>query len=342
MNDAERRELEEMLRDALHQEAARIQPAGDGLARIRQRVATRRRILSWLRPGLGVVAAVCTAVAATTVVPLYLRGDARHQDTAGQSLSAPPGVSSTVQRDALTAASSPVPSALRSPDVSTRSEATAPDGGKATLPDMVTVWPYGTRGEGGSRADQDVRQHPDLADPLRVAKQFVQSFVGSDNDLVTQNNGPLEAGIGVTVFRKADDGSRQPVSLVYLVRVQDSDSSPYVVVDARGVDAKGRPAMTLDPGPLQGTAKVPVEGTFVDLPGGTAAVQVELREPGSEEILAHDMPRFVSDAGVPPQQVWKTSLTPVRALHTRTGTVAAWTVDVDNHVLAFVAEPTDG
>jgi hypothetical protein len=46
--------LDALLRDTLRHEADGVQPAGDGLARIQQRVATRRARLAWLRPAMAV------------------------------------------------------------------------------------------------------------------------------------------------------------------------------------------------------------------------------------------------------------------------------------------------
>jgi hypothetical protein len=55
---------ENRLRDLLRSEAETIHPAGDGLARIRERVARRRRVRFWLLPS----AAVATAAAAAAFV----------------------------------------------------------------------------------------------------------------------------------------------------------------------------------------------------------------------------------------------------------------------------------
>lgn len=346
-HDAERRKLEELLREALHAEAARIQPAGEGLDRIRQRVAARRRMLSWLRPSLGVLATVCAVAATVTTLLLYLRsGDSQPVESGRQALSAHPARTAS---GVPTATELPAPGLADvtpvSPDVSTRSQPPTPIDGDPGLPDMTTVWPYGSRGEGLRKADRDVRSrvHPDLVDPRQTAVRFIESFVGTADKLIPDDGVRLEAGIGVTVSRLTGDGALQPVSRVYLVRVRKADDSPYVVVNASRPGSQGQPTMTVDPGTLQGTSELRVGGTFLvgSMPAKTASVKVELREPGGDEVLASDSPSFSPDPDVPEQQDWTATLTPIRKLRTPTGTVAAWTVDVQNHLLAFVAEPTD-
>src|SRR5262249_36283275 len=64
--------LADLLRKALREEADRLPPRGDGLVRIRDRVAVRRRRLSWLRPVL-VVATAAGVAAAAGAVPVVLR-----------------------------------------------------------------------------------------------------------------------------------------------------------------------------------------------------------------------------------------------------------------------------
>ena len=46
--------FEELLRNALTDEADDITPAGDGLARIQQRVTARQARFRWLRPAIAV------------------------------------------------------------------------------------------------------------------------------------------------------------------------------------------------------------------------------------------------------------------------------------------------
>jgi hypothetical protein len=68
-------ELGALLRDALREEADRVTPSGDGLARIRARVAQRRDRFQWfLRPGVA-AAALAAALLGGTGIGLLLAGD---------------------------------------------------------------------------------------------------------------------------------------------------------------------------------------------------------------------------------------------------------------------------
>src|SRR5262249_56206465 len=72
MGPEDDQELADLLRKALRGEADRPPPRGDGLVRIRERVAGRRRRLSWLRPVL-VVATAAGVASAAVAVPAVLR-----------------------------------------------------------------------------------------------------------------------------------------------------------------------------------------------------------------------------------------------------------------------------
>ncbi|HEY9476349.1 MAG TPA: hypothetical protein VIS06_21175, partial [Mycobacteriales bacterium] len=225
------------------------------------------------------------------------------------------------------------------------STAPTPTGVDSDLPDMTTVWPYGSRREGMRRADQDVSAEvrPELDDPHQTALEFIRSFVGTTDTLVAAGDAPLAAGIGVTVSRKSSDGNQEPVSLVYLVRVRQGNDSPYVVVDASEPTHGNDPAsMTVRPGVLDGTSAMTVTGTVVrpDFSQPVASIKVELREPGQDQTLASQQPALSPDPDQAQQQLWTATLTPIRSLSTPTGTVAAWAVDKQNHLLGFVAVPT--
>ncbi|HEX5494046.1 MAG TPA: hypothetical protein VFX70_05660 [Mycobacteriales bacterium] len=350
MTNPERRELEDQLRRALNDAAARIHPAGDGLDRIRERAQRRHRRLGWMRPALGVAAAtVVVALAAT--VPLYLHSTSTDRGTALGSTTG----TATGHRTTLTATPAhPVPTS--EPESATTHGSSASGGISPTqsspaLPDMTTVWPYGSRREGGHRADQDVADqvHPALRDPRQTALEFIRSFVGTSDPLVADRDTPLAAGIGVTVSRQTGDGNPQPVSLVYLVRVRRGDDAPYVVVDASRPPLDGSSeAMSVQPGMLQGVAPLMVTGTVTptdptdqaNQADQIASVKVELREPGQDQTLASQSPVLSPNPNQTQEQTWTAMLTPIRPLSTPTGTVAAWTVDAENHLLNFVAAPT--
>lgn len=356
MNEPGRGELEDLLRRALDDTAGRVHPAGDGLERIRARVGGRRRWLAGSRPGLAVATAAVLVVLAAAV-PLYLRTVPSPHHTAGQALHAVSSAPHSSPSPGPAATTGPTPSESTERAISTP---TAPGSdpatlinGDPTLPDVTTVWPYSSRREGNLRADEDVTEHvhPSLRDPGATALTFIRSFVGTGDSLVAGHGSPLAAGIGITVSTRSNDGQLTPVSLVYLVRVRRGDDAPYVVVDASTPpEGSASNSMTLRPGTLRGTSAMTVDGTVIagDTAPRIASVKVELREPGQDTTLASQSPPLVPDdtpgptdqADLAGQRTWTATLTPIRPLATPTGTVAAWTVDEDNHLLAFVAAPT--
>lgn len=188
-------DLEGLLRRSLGAEADRIEPAGDGLRRIRERTARTRNWSRWRVPALalaGAAAAVAALVAAPSLLPSL------------QPSGRPAGAPSA----APTPGSTPIPG--------------------AGVNDVRTVWPYGSRAEGFRRAgaDEAARTYGDLTKPDQVAVRFVGSYVGT-RSLAAVSLGAYLAGLRMEVTR---DGV--PVSLVYLVRVRVGDDAPYVVVDA--------------------------------------------------------------------------------------------------------------
>lgn len=351
MSESEQRDIEDLLRQALQQHAGQIHPMGDGLERIRTRVSRRHTMLSWLRPAAAVAGATMV-VAGAVLVPTYLRG---HDEGSADRTSALTAASSTTPRVKPVTPADPTAVPNSPESMSTMTSQSTPDADVSStninndpsLPDMTTVWPYGTRSEGTRRADNDVatKARPTLRDPQQTALRFVQSFVGSvpsDDSLVAERGEPMGAGIGVVVSRESSNGGRNPVSLVYLVRVRRDNDSPYVVVNARAPESAGQQAsMTVDSGGLQGTDEITVTGSVAEQAApGAALIKIVLHEPGENETVASNaVPLTGLKADT--SQDWTTSLTPTRRLGSKTGTVAAWTVDVDNHLLGFVAVPTD-
>jgi len=293
-------DMEDLLRRALAERADRVDPAPDGLSRIRQRTRVRRDRSRWRVPVMtlaGTAALIGAVFAAPSVLPsLPSAGD----DTAGSGATAasPPaddvGTSTPVPTD------TPVPG--------------------AGVNDLVTVWPYASRAEGYARAEQDMAAgtYPDLSQPDVVAVTFVESYVGASQALTAESAGRWKAGLRMEVSR---DGT--VVSLVYLARVRVGNDAPYVVVDATS------PALTV-------TALPGVGGTVAA--GGTrtsptAVPLVDLREPGAVEPLATTQ-ATVADGE------WSAELVPGPPAGTRTGAVAAWTLDADGGVTAFAADST--
>ncbi|MFL6130299.1 MAG: hypothetical protein ACJ73E_14705 [Mycobacteriales bacterium] len=314
------RELEALLRQALAEEAGRVQPAGDGLARIRQRTDRSRGWARWRMPALA-LAGTAALLAAIVAAPSLLPGLDR---TPGITPGAPgasgvPGGSTP----AATATSAPAPV-----------QSTAIAG--AGVNDVQTVWPYPSRRVGYTDAEQDVAagRYPDLTRPDVAAVAFVESYVGPDQPLTAVSAGRWKAGLRMDVRRGG-----VPVSVVYLVRVRVGNDAPYVVVEATSADRQ--PVLVLDPPPrLDGTATLTVGGTLRRYPGNAApALTVQLRDPGRDEPLATARAAVTGSAE---NRRWSARLVPDRPGAAPTAAVAAWITDPDGAVTQFVASATAG
>jgi hypothetical protein len=156
---------EDRLRDLLRSEASTINPAGDGLARIRERVARRRRARSWLLPS----AAVATAAAAAAFVLLA------PDDHKTQTLQ--PGGTPTPTSE---------PSASPGP---------ADDGGMPL--DRAAIWPFTSSSQLASWQST----YPYAENPLDVGRHFVADYLGLTGVDVSQtcvSCGVLQLKVGGT------------------------------------------------------------------------------------------------------------------------------------------------
>lgn len=155
---ADDRMAEERLREILRAEATTIVPAGDGLAKIRERVERRRRWRLWLLPS----AALATAGAAAAFF-LFLPDDARKTQTL-QPLNTPTPTATT--------APTPVPTTTNTPTVQ------PPDSW-----DGPAYWPFASEADLQYVADPV----PDwLQDPLEVGKRLVRDVLELQGVTVTQ------------------------------------------------------------------------------------------------------------------------------------------------------------
>ncbi|HUR51279.1 MAG TPA: Gmad2 immunoglobulin-like domain-containing protein [Mycobacteriales bacterium] len=139
---------EDRLRDLLRSEADTIVPAGDGLARIRERIARRRRARFWLLPS----AAVATAAAAGAF--FLLAPDDRRTATL-----TPAQTPSALPAPEPTASTSPVP--------------VAPDDGGMPLTGAA-IWPFTSQAQAASWT----QDYPYAGDGLEVGRHFVADFLG--------------------------------------------------------------------------------------------------------------------------------------------------------------------
>ena len=335
------RELEALLQQALAEQAARVEPAGDGLTRIRERTRRRRGLWSrWSVPALALAGAAAVILGVTLLPSLLPREDGSPTQPGAQGVSSAPAPTSSAPATVGPTTPSPGRSPTVGPGPGTvtpprNTSPTASPTAPVEIQDRQTVWPYATRREGATRADQDVRtgRYPNLRDPALTAVDFVASFVGRDG-LTASRLDAYPPGLRMLVSR---DG--RPVSTVFLVRVRAADDAPYVVVSASRDAIDPQPSLAvLELPPAVGTAGLPVTGTVRrDAGAAGPTVTVQLREPGGTGPLARAAVPVVLDGQ--PVRVWSTTLSPARAL-TSTGVVAAWTVGADGKVLEFVAAPT--
>lgn len=150
---------EDQLRDILRAEAARIVPAGDGLARIQARVARKRRARLFLVPGAAL------AAAGVTLAFVALGGGGTQKLT---QTPATPGPAPTA-----TTEGTPAPQASSSPAV------VAP----AFVP---ALWPFSTQAQVEAWRD-DPSKMPWAGSSLEVARHFVSDYLRLTDAHVVQN-----------------------------------------------------------------------------------------------------------------------------------------------------------
>jgi hypothetical protein len=343
-------DLERLLRSALDNEARAHEPAGDGLVRIRQRVARRRHWSVWFKPTLA-LAGAAVVIASVLAVPSYLTG---RDDVPVLVDSANPARPAPLSEPATASAQRSGPGSPTAPGPlpGTRSGQTGgttptgspspsdawgtPIGGDPELPDRVALWPYPSRRIGHDRADDDVAsgRYPNLSDAGQTAVDFVASYLGSEQGLSATRLGRADPGVQMLVQRRTAAGETVPVSNVFLVRVRKADDSPYVVLGASRATLGD--SLTIFPTPrLSGTDPLTITGNVRREPDAAdPTIRVSLREPGATEDLALTSTTVeLADAS---PRTWTAELTPFRPL-AGTGVVAAWTTDEDGQVLEFVA-----
>jgi hypothetical protein len=198
-------EYTDRLREAFRAEAEEIVPAGDGLARIRERTARRGAIMRWVRP-VAVVGGAAV-IAAGIAIGFALTGN---DDTRLRQNPAPPAASSS-----------------ETPSTATPTPPTLPVAGAPTLAVGLPLWPYadGSAAAAAKGTAQDV-------DPATVALRFTTVHLGfTDNNLVlgtTKSSDGKQAWVSIGYHT---EGSRTATAAVIHV-VQWSDG-PWEVVGTR-------------------------------------------------------------------------------------------------------------
>jgi hypothetical protein len=297
-------DLESLLRRALHEQADRVQPLGDGLAKIQQRAAGRRRRRSWLRPTLAALAAAVAVVGALGV-PALLHRSAPDSGTENAA-SAP-----SRTQAATTHSSTPM----------------TPETAPSTPARYVPSWPYSS-----DIAALRSKSSATLRSPEALATSFVYSFVSTvpagtaaPAKLVAKMPQQQPPGKGVTVdVERADLG--RSICQVRLSQLSGSPAS-YVVTGATTKDLTVRAT-----GTAQGAESVRVGGTY-KLASDQSATQLwsALVVPDGSTT-----PELQAPTADDPMPQWSRQLNlPKRA--SGPAIVAAWTVDPDGNVLDFTA-----
>jgi hypothetical protein len=161
---------EDRLAALLREQAETVVPAGDGLARIRTRVAARRRARWFLIPS----AAVATGLAAVAVLVLQGPDD---KSSLRQVTAPSPSTSATATEQPSPSpepSANPQPSATPVPGVSPQpsTSATRP----ATSAFVPAIWPFASHAQVEAwRADQSSK--PWAGDNLGVAQHFVTDYL---------------------------------------------------------------------------------------------------------------------------------------------------------------------
>jgi hypothetical protein len=352
-------DLEDLLRRSLHEHADKITPADDGLMRIRDQIARRRRPWSIrksrpasvggrsrsgsaprgrLRPTL-TAAVVAAAVAAVVAVPVALhdhdsqphRGLAASQSDqhANAPESGPTESSPTPARPKASAAprfgneSQPrSTSAVAQPTPGSGDPGAAQTPLQTTAPTaaVLTAWPYQSAAEAKKHAASDVR----LRKPDVLATDFVGQFVSADSLTTGRTTTDNGSDLLVTVQRK-DTGAT--VSVVHLVPI-DSASLNYLVQGATAPD------LTIAaPKTVAATPTVKLSGKFVADSGQTARIWAGV---GTPDTTGSITPSDNSMVPPDPSGTWAMAVAPT-PLIAHSGVVAVWSVGADGEVVQFAA-----
>lgn len=295
MNDD--RELEALLRRALHEHAENVVPTGDGLTKIRQRAANRRRRLVWLRPSMAVAAAAVAAVAAIAIPTAIHRMD---NGDSGTQAGSRPSAHSAISGGSST-------SAKRSPTPHPTPLAERP------LTPAAMSWPYSSKAVAARSGD------PSLTNPEQLAKTFVGSFIGSDKakPLLAKQTSPQNGPLTIDLRRR--DGML--VSRVQLDRVAKAF---YVVAAANGTNvALSESSRTSN--------SITVDGTF-EPDNKAAAIWA-----GADTAPGKSKSRRLTDTTSDVASPWQITLNAPGTIAPGPKILAAWTVDPSGRLLDFSA-----
>lgn len=189
--------LDALLRESMHEAADTVMPAGDGLARIQQRVSARRARLRWLRPTMALGSA-----AAVALVTFGAYAAVHNSGTA--KVEVPP----------------PLQSATSTPTTEPTPTQTTPPPVAVTFPKRA-IFPFVTAKDERAFEQEAASGTNPWQDPAAVATAWVTNFLqlSSVNQVVKRIETPTK--VDVQMGRMQSDGSSQrqiTVTTVHLVK----------------------------------------------------------------------------------------------------------------------------
>jgi hypothetical protein len=293
------RELEALLRRALHEHAQKVVPVGDGLSKIQRRAADRRRRLVWLRPSIAVAAAAIAAVAAIAIPTAIHRMDNGNSGTQAGSRPTTSSINGTT-------------SARPTETPKQKTQAAK------QLAAVAMSWPYSSQKVAARSGDGS------LTNPEQLATTFVASFTGTDTgkSLVAQQYGT--AGTKVA-FKVRSNGVL--VSTVDLAKIPSTTKPSYVVTAANGTNVRLSKA-----GLSRTSDSITVSGTFA--PDNHAASIWAGAGTPYDKSKATPITAATDTVGSP----WKLTINPPTGnVPAGPKILAAWTVDGNGQLLDFTA-----
>lgn len=212
-------ELERLLRATLQTEAARVTPAGDGLARIRARTSARTGFGRLFRPALAGAALTFTLVAGT-LIGIQMNSGGGRTELAAPVATAQPSAEPTLARVAVTAP----PTGFATPAAECVADTTVPadDGGNhiaITSPgsgcplDGPSITVSGTARVFEAALSIDVLQNNVVLHTANVTASMGAPELGTWSTMFSLNPGNyrIEA-----YSLSAEDGSRQVVDTIWV------------------------------------------------------------------------------------------------------------------------------
>lgn len=242
------REIEDLLRAALHERAEQVVPAGDGLRQIQARTSSRRR-LRWFKPTLVALTAAAAAAAVAVLPNVIKTADDKPEGVAQGTLSS------------------------RTPDTKmSTTQPPATDGPETNrLQPKALAWPYPDE---QTAMKEGLRAGAYLKDPSETAQTFIRAAITS----MPLTPGKAVVGADSTVVPLSRNGVE--VTRVTLAKVVASGNTTIYVVER--ADSK---QLAITQVPNLHTLKPPTAGGTVAATEPDSNTVVALVEAGGTDRL---------------------------------------------------------